>query len=119
MNDFISGISKKDFPLLNENSEYFKKFKNNLPTFEEIMEKSGKKLEDYIDLPLEKSNDCTWIQFKPNGSGEGLGIYAISNWIYVGFATTQSKGNTIYLNGYGKVFENNRILEGIYKNGSF
>ena len=79
MNDFISGVSKKDFPDLNENSEKFNKFKNNLPTFEEIMEKSGKKLEDYIDLPLEKNLDTSWIQFKPDGSGEGLGIFASSS----------------------------------------
>ena len=102
MNDFISGVSKKDFPWLNENSEYFKKFKNNLPTFEEIMEKSGKKLEHYAYLPLEKNDDFSWIQFKPDGSGEGLGIFADNNRIYVGFATTPSKGSGIYYNGYGK-----------------
>jgi hypothetical protein len=76
MNHFISSVSKKDFRYLNENDKYFNKFKRNMPTFEEIMEKSGKKLEDYIDLPLEKSTDYYWIQFKPDGSGEGLGIRA-------------------------------------------
>ena len=115
MNDFISRVSNKDFPHLDENSEKFRKFKNNLPTFEEIMEKSGKKLEDYIDLPLEKSNGNTWIQFKPDDSGEGLGIYADDSCIDVGFATTSSKGNSIFSNGYAKVFWNDSIEEGIFK----